>query len=79
MTNSNANWVTNKVSAVNSRRKSEMETTYLEGGGFKIGRTLLSLKVFSEESPDRKGHPAAESAGRSNLRQAVTENYRPQG
>ena len=34
---------------------------------------------MGEESPDRKGHPAVESTGGSNLTDAVTENYRPQG
>ena len=33
----------------------------------------------TEESPDRKRHPAAESADGSNLLEAVTENYRPKG
>ena len=30
----------------------------------------------AEESPDRKGHPAAESAGGGNFRQGVTEKNR---
>ena len=41
------------------------------------GRTLLSLDSNPEESPDRQGHPAAESADGSNLMDAVTENNRP--
>ena len=32
--------------------------------------------MADEESPDRKGHPPAESADGSNLMQAVAENYR---
>ena len=33
----------------------------------------------AEESPDRTGRPAAESAGGGNLTEAVTENNRPKG
>ena len=37
------------------------------------------LSPVREESPDRTGHPAAESAGRGNLTPAVTENNRRKG
>lgn len=35
------------------------------------------LSLEREESPDRTGHPAAESAAGGNLRQTVTEKNRP--
>ena len=41
------------------------------------GRSVAGLGP--EESPHRIGHLSAESAAGSNLRQAVTENYRPFG
>ena len=41
----------------------------IEGGAICRGRK-------AEESPDRTGHPAAESAGGSNFTQVVTENNR---
>ena len=40
----------------------------------KVGRPVASGK--EEESPDRKGHPAAEIAEGSNLLESVTENNR---
>ena len=53
-------------------------------GGFGLAaarkRRRGSVAVYNtEESPDRKRHPAAESADGSNLLEAVTENYRPKG
>ena len=43
-----------------------------KGGIFRRGRK-------TEESPDKKGHRTAESAGRGNLTPAVTENNRRKG
>ena len=47
------------------------------GGGLAPSkRRWGDLSPEREESPDRTGHPAAESAGRGNLTEAVTEKNR---
>lgn len=53
-------------------RPRENSATNNEGG-------MTCRALMGEESPDRKGHPAVESTGGSNLTDAVTENYRPAG
>lgn len=49
--------------------KSRKAPWIITGGTFHRGSN-------AEESPDKAGHPAAESAGGSNLTRAVTENNR---
>lgn len=46
---------------------------------FKRYRWNGSVAVLYRGKSGQGGHPAAESADGSNLMEAVTENYRPQG
>lgn len=52
-----------------------MQEVALRATSFSLKYRWGDLPLIREESPDRKGHPAAESAGGGNFTSAVTENY----